>query len=226
MKRHNGFTLVELLVVIGIIAVLIAMLLPALNKAREQANNVQCMSNLRQFGQAWALYADTYHGWLPPYNIYQVEAWYVFLDDSRILPLGARLAEKGVWICPTGRPHLWRNSTSDANWWGYTTYGMNTKAQGDPHFFRQTMVHNPAEKMWMGDSRSWELGYGDWNPPATDATDPYIPGFWHNGDKRANFLFFDGHVASLAKGDVPTAAERTPAATKYRWRGFWEPFMR
>jgi prepilin-type processing-associated H-X9-DG protein/prepilin-type N-terminal cleavage/methylation domain-containing protein len=66
MRRKHAFTLVELLVVIGIISILVAMLLPALNKARQQATTVQCASNMKQIGTALFMYANQSQGRLPP----------------------------------------------------------------------------------------------------------------------------------------------------------------
>src|SRR5688572_4596810 len=63
---RRGFTLVELLVVVGVIALLIAILLPTLNRAREAADSVKCLSNLRQLALANSMYVTQWNGWAVP----------------------------------------------------------------------------------------------------------------------------------------------------------------
>jgi len=91
-KRFTAFTLVELLVVIGIIAVLIAILLPSLNKARETANRAKCSSNLRQIGQAILLYCNANDG-MPPRTRFEAGPGTPFTDAAPpFLQLGAGAA--------------------------------------------------------------------------------------------------------------------------------------
>jgi len=79
-RRRNGFTLVELLVVIGIIALLISILLPALNKARESARTVACASNARQLTMAANMFANEHKGWMQTTSDH---GWAIQNDTSR-----------------------------------------------------------------------------------------------------------------------------------------------
>jgi type II secretory pathway pseudopilin PulG len=88
--------LVELLVVIGIIALLIAILVPALNRAREGARRIQCMSNMRQLSMGWLMYAQDHKGRF-------ASAWYPYgswwLSNSKAAGAVGYQAQK------TGRVH-------------------------------------------------------------------------------------------------------------------------
>lgn len=110
-KKQSGFTLVELLVVIGIIALLISILLPALGKARAAAQSVACQSNLRQLGQAAFLYANE-NGDRLPYDYANVTnssgdtvqiQWWVLLSNIMTEGKDDELPERvsAVFRCPS-----------------------------------------------------------------------------------------------------------------------------
>jgi prepilin-type N-terminal cleavage/methylation domain-containing protein len=88
----KGFTLVELLVVIGIIALLISILLPSLHKARDQAQTIQCASNLKQLYNATVLYSDMFNGYCLPDRASSGSSWQYYWCGSQTL--GAALGFK------------------------------------------------------------------------------------------------------------------------------------
>ncbi len=159
MKRPF-FTLIELLVVIAIIAILAAILLPALNRARDRAREVKCVNNLKQLGGVVAFYQDTYKGYYPgvgPTNstVWMEKSWYATLGEF----LGKNSTEYGrYFICPlaSGDPDL------DATLWASTqitvnSYGMNRSIARLPG----SRIRNPSAKIFLADVWNTFLSAGE-----------------------------------------------------------------
>ena len=111
-KENHGFTLVEMLVVIGIIGALAGLVMPVLARARESAKRSKCIGNMRQIGSSLTMYADDYDGFIYPavYN----EGWKAPMGEyppgsAWPFALGAYVREAGVFRCPNDDlfpPHM------------------------------------------------------------------------------------------------------------------------
>ena len=218
-SRRTGFTLVELLVVIGIIALLIAMLLPALARAREQAKTVQCLSNLRQLAVAAHLYAHAHKGSLPIAQ-YQASnppwAFHYFWDFTlkKHLPTGQDSVEPGLlWPKATEArvqqcPSYEGRSTSFKELDPYTGYNYNVSylghGQGEAVVApaKIAQVRQASATAMFGDGQ-WMLGANKFmRSPKTHPGDTLLAryagtqGFRHRD--RTNVAFVDGHAETLA----------------------------
>lgn len=179
-KARSGFTIVELLVVTGILAILLALLIPSFSRARESARSAVCISNLRQIGNALVGYALDNHGYFPAnavFNPPRSSDW-VFWQAGRDLQKSAIARRMGdnippkVLICPSDDPSVRFSVLSDPYPYSYTfnqTFASNNPI---PPVCRLAAVKRSSEKLLVICEDEHSIDDGNWDPRHWDPVSP------------------------------------------------------
>lgn len=223
----RAFSLVELLVVIGIVAMLVGILLPTLRSMREQAASTRCQANLRQLIQAMQLYATANDGWCPPAQ-WSGRDWDLDVIAGVVEPgfLWWGRVDFAIQQCPSFDGRGWGNNDP------FTGYNYNTSylGRGEGELpasqpARLAAVRSPSRTAAFADAAGVTplVANKYMRAPADAQTDPQgdrisdtmrnagTQAFRHRG--RCNVAFVDGHVEGLADRFDPTGV--LPAGVGY-----------
>lgn len=214
MKRpRRAFTLIELLVVVSIVALLIAILLPAVRRARQNARATTCACQLRQLGLALEVYANEHKGWLPTAEAADDEPgpanWWGNPAFLRGLALAPYPTGESVLTCPDDdEPDRCRDGPAKACWSSYAAntscFGM--RRGGSKRGRRREQVKRLDAALGFcdaaGNSFDHPLAVG-WQPCVKN-------NFAYRHHERANGVFLDGHVGPFFETDVPLKMAEQP----------------
>jgi len=184
-RRRSGFTLVELLVVIGIIAILVALLMPAFAKAREQSRRTHCLANLRSIGQGLHVYANLHRDRLPNGN--PRGAWvYPPGADEVMVRFAEDLRETRIFRCPSDPRNEDEPQLIDR-----AIHNEPTSARISYEFYSLFWAPEYGPKLAAMKGRAplaWDLDGGPRDPALAG------PGDENHGPRGGNVLFSDGHA--------------------------------